>query len=300
VARRERLGERAAPRPAADRDDRAGIGPPTRTRLRARHRVQDILDSKILRQKFETALSGENRCSTSRSRQATRRPDGECAARLRPYVCRHLLLVERALKAGQKVLLEGAQGPSRPRPRHLSFVTSSNPVAGAAATGIGIGPDEDRERHRRRQGLRHARRRGALPTEIEGPRPGARPRARRGVRDDDRTRAALRLARPRRPALRGPGQRDDLARAHEARRPLDVRGDPCLRPLQAPDGTETDEFPAHQSDFHHAQPVYETLPGWQEPLDGSLPPAAQRYVEFVEDALELYVIMVGTAPTAKA
>ena len=56
----------------------------------------------------------------------------------------------------------------------------------------------------------------------------------------------------------------------------------CVR-YKLPDGTETDEFPAHQSDFHHAQPVYETLPGWQEPLDGSLPRAARRYVEFVED-----------------
>jgi adenylosuccinate synthase len=67
----------------------------------------------------------------------------------------------------------------------------------------------------------------------------------------------------------------------------------CVR-YKLPDGTETDEFPAHQSDFHHAKPVYEVLPGWQEPLDGALPPAAQRYVEFVEEALELDVIMVGT------
>ena len=27
------------------------------------------------------------------------------------------------------------------------------------------------------------------------------------------------------------------------------------------------DFPAHQSDFHHCRPVYETLPGWEEPLD---------------------------------
>ena len=40
----------------------------------------------------------------------------------------------------------------------------------------------------------------------------------------------------------------------------------CVR-YRLRDGTETDEFPAHQSDFHHCEPVYETLPGWQEPLD---------------------------------
>ena len=67
----------------------------------------------------------------------------------------------------------------------------------------------------------------------------------------------------------------------------------CVR-YRLRDGSETGEFPAHQSDFHHAKPVYEVLPGWRERLDGSLPPAAQRYVEFVEDGLGLQVEMVGT------
>jgi adenylosuccinate synthase len=66
-----------------------------------------------------------------------------------------------------------------------------------------------------------------------------------------------------------------------------------------PDGSETEEFPAHQSDFHHARPVYETLPGWREPLDevsqlDELPEAARRYVEFVEEALGVPVCMIGT------
>jgi adenylosuccinate synthase len=67
----------------------------------------------------------------------------------------------------------------------------------------------------------------------------------------------------------------------------------CVR-YRLPDGSETDEFPAHQSDFHHAQPVYETLAGWREPLADGLPSAARRYVEFVEAALELEVSMIGT------
>ena len=41
----------------------------------------------------------------------------------------------------------------------------------------------------------------------------------------------------------------------------------CVR-YRTPDGSETRDFPAHQSDFHAAAPVYETLPGWSEPLDG--------------------------------
>jgi adenylosuccinate synthase len=72
----------------------------------------------------------------------------------------------------------------------------------------------------------------------------------------------------------------------------------CVR-YRLPDGSETDEFPAHQSDFHHARPVYVTLPGWHQPLDGvseveDLPQAARRYVEFVEESLGLPVTMIGT------
>ena len=63
---------------------------------------------------------------------------------------------------------------------------------------------------------------------------------------------------------------------------------------QLRDGTRVEEFPAHQSDFHAARPVYETLPGWEQPLDGELPEAAGRYVEFVERELDVEVCWVGT------
>ena len=64
------------------------------------------------------------------------------------------------------------------------------------------------------------------------------------------------------------------------------------------DGSETPHFPAHQSDFHHATPVWETLAGWNEPLDGAesrneLPAAARAYVEFVEQELGVPVELVG-------
>ena len=43
----------------------------------------------------------------------------------------------------------------------------------------------------------------------------------------------------------------------------------CVRYL-LPDGSETPHFPAHQSDFHHARPVWQVLPGWNEPLDDAV------------------------------
>ncbi|MGH3102870.1 MAG: adenylosuccinate synthetase, partial [Gaiellaceae bacterium] len=72
----------------------------------------------------------------------------------------------------------------------------------------------------------------------------------------------------------------------------------CVR-YRLRDGTETEDFPAHQSDFHHCEPVYDVLPGWQESLDEAeeideLPDAARRYVELVERELEVEVALIGT------
>jgi len=72
----------------------------------------------------------------------------------------------------------------------------------------------------------------------------------------------------------------------------------CVR-YRLRDGAETSDFPAHQSDFHSASPVYETLPGWREPLDAvedieGLPAPARRYVEFVEREAEVEVNLIGT------
>jgi adenylosuccinate synthase len=72
----------------------------------------------------------------------------------------------------------------------------------------------------------------------------------------------------------------------------------CTR-YRLPDGSETPHFPAHQSDFHAARPVYETIPGWQEPLDAcaamdDLPAAARSYVDTVEQSLGVEVTLVGT------
>ncbi|HEX7526990.1 MAG TPA: adenylosuccinate synthetase, partial [Gaiellaceae bacterium] len=71
----------------------------------------------------------------------------------------------------------------------------------------------------------------------------------------------------------------------------------CVR-YRLRDGTETEHFPAHQSDFHHATAVWETLPGWSEPLDNAaslddLPAAARAYVEFVSRDLQVPIELVG-------
>jgi adenylosuccinate synthase len=64
------------------------------------------------------------------------------------------------------------------------------------------------------------------------------------------------------------------------------------------DGADTIEFPAHQTDFHHAQPVYEELPGWGTDISGvtafeQLPEAARGYLDVVEERVGVPVTMVG-------
>ena len=295
MARRARRRERAAAREAADRHDpprdRAAYADKS-TRLGIR--VQDLFDAKILRQKIEVALAEKNvwlervyGAAPLDLEEVAEEVEGY-AQRLRPYIADTSLLVENALKDGKAVLFEGAQATLLDLDHGTyPFVTSSNPIAGAAATGIGIGPTRiDRvigvaKAYVTRVGE------GPFPTEIVGPDQErlrelggeygtVTGRQRRcGWLDLVGLRYAVRLNGMTSLALT---KLDVLSSFAE----LPV----CVR-YRLRDGTETDEFPAHQSDFHHCEPVYETLPGWNEPLDAiddvaTLPQAARDYVDFVE------------------
>jgi adenylosuccinate synthase len=60
-------------------------------------------------------------------------------------------------------------------------------------------------------------------------------------------------------------------------------------------------MPMSQSDFHHAVPVYEDMPGWWEDISGcrtfaELPANAQRYVERVEELIGARVSAIGVGP----
>ena len=286
---------------------RRGIGPAYADKAaRLGIRVQDVLDPKILRQKFETALADKNRVlervygvEPLEVEELAERMEGH-AVRLRPYVADTSLLVERALREGQSVLLEGAQGTLLDVDHGTyPFVTSSNPTAGAAATGTGIGPTRIDQVLGVTKAYVTRVGEGPFPTEIEG---DAQARVRELGREYGTT-----TGRERRcgwldlVALRFAARVNGLTSL--ALTKLDVLSEfdeipVCVR-YRLPDGGESDEFPAHQSDFHHARPVYETLAGWREPLDGmgeigELPAAARRYVEYVEAALELEVSMIGT------
>jgi adenylosuccinate synthase len=285
---------------------RRGIGPAYADKsTRLGIRVQDLFDAKILRQKIEVALAEKNvwlervyGAAPLDLEEVAEEVEGY-AQRLRPYIADTSLLVENALKDGKAVLFEGAQATLLDLDHGTyPFVTSSNPVASGAATGIGIGPTRiDRvigvaKAYVTRVGE------GPLPSEIEGPDQGriqelggefgtVTGRVRRcGWLDLVALRYAVRVNGITSLALT---KLDVLSSFAEL---------PVCVAYGLRDGSETPHFPAHQSDFHHARPVWQVLSGWEAPLDGAssrdgLPDAARGYVEFVERELDVPVELVG-------
>ncbi|MGH8927272.1 MAG: adenylosuccinate synthase, partial [Acidimicrobiia bacterium] len=129
---------------------RRGIGPAyTDKYARTGIRVQDLYDPRIFRQKVETALEDKNRVLSRvynqlpmKAREIADEYLGY-AERLLPHVADTSLLLWEALRAGKRVLLEGAQGTLLDVDHGTyPFVTSSNPTAGGALIGAGIGPGE--------------------------------------------------------------------------------------------------------------------------------------------------------------
>src|SRR5215207_6922639 len=286
---------------------RRGIGPAYADKAaRIGIRVQDLLDAKILRQKIEVALAEKNvwlervyEVDGFDLDEVAARYEGY-ARRLRPIVGDTSLLVDQALRDGRNVLFEGAQATLLDLDHGTyPFVTSSNPIAATAATGIGIGPNRldsilgVLKAYVTRVGE------GPFPSEIEGPEQ-AEMRRLGGefgtVTGRERRCGWLDLV-----GLRYAARLNGFTSL--AMTKLDVLSafpelPVCVR-YRLRDGTETDEFPAHQSDFHHCEPVYETLPGWQEPLNGlgdvaQLPERARGYVRFVERELGVEVSLIGT------
>jgi len=71
------------------------------------------------------------------------------------------------------------------------------------------------------------------------------------------------------------------------------------------DGQRVEELPANQSDFHHAKPVYENFPGWDEDITGcktfeQLPKNAQDYVLALERMSGTRISAIGVGQDRNA
>ena len=225
----------------------------------------------------------------------------EYAEILRPYVADTVLLLDEALKAGKRVLLEGSQGTLLDVDHGTyPFVTSSNPTAGGACTGSGIGPTKiDRvigivKAYTTRVGS------GPFPTELFDE-DGEKLRTiggEVGVTTGRARRCGWYDAPIARYAVRVNGLTDFFLTK------LDVltgwKEIPVCVAYEI-DGKRVEELPASQSDFHHAKPIYENLPGWTEDISGArkisdLPKNAQDYIAFLEKISGAPMSAIGVGP----
>ena len=288
---------------------RRGIGPAYADKaLRLGIRVQDMLDEQILKKKIVAALDPKKLQLRPYEReidlQAMTDQYVTYGHRLEQHIADTAQLCWTALDDDKLVLLEGAQGALLDIDHGTyPFVTSSNPVSGAATVGSGIGPKDITEvwgvskAYATRVGA------GPFPTELDDE-----------VGEEIRKKGhefGTTTGRPRRT-----GWIDLVALRYAAR--LNSLTALCVTKLDVLSGFETikaatsytsardadfhtDVFPFHQSVLHHARGKYVELPGWTEDItdvtrEEDLPQNALDYLQFIEDFVGVPVIMVGVGP----
>jgi len=285
-----------------------GIGPAYADKInRIGIRIQDLFDQSILKQKIEAALHDKNQILVKVFNRKGITVDEVFneylgyAEILKPYVTDTSILLDHALQQGKVVLLEGSQGTLLDVDHGTyPFVTSSNPTAGGASTGSGIGPTKITrvigilKAYTTRVGS------GPFPTELF---------------DEDGE--ALRKIGGEVGVTTGRNRRCGWFDAPIARYAVRVNGltDFFLTKLDVLtgwekipvcvayeiDGKHVEELPASQSDFHHAKPIYEYLPGWKENISkarsvADLPKNAQEYVKFLEKISGAPMSAIGVGP----
>jgi adenylosuccinate synthase len=285
-----------------------GIGPAYADKInRIGVRVADVFDEGILAKKVEAALEVKNHLLVKVYNRRAISVDeilteiGAYAERLRPMVVDASLVLNRALEEGRTVLFEGAQATMLDVDHGTyPFVTSSNPIAGGVGAGAGIGPTRiDRvigvvKAYTTRVGS------GPFPTELHD-------------EDGEQLRQigaefGTTTGRPRRC-----GWYDAVIARYAARvngltefflTKLDCLGAWERIPVCVAyeiDGERYDEMPMTQTEFHHARPVYELLPGWRSDISGcrtveELPANARAYVRRLEELSGAPFWGVGVGP----
>jgi adenylosuccinate synthase len=285
-----------------------GIGPTYEDKVTRRGiRVADLLDPESLRTTI-TRLAKEKNFELTEVYQWEPVDVEDVYSRaveygreLEPYVDHTGRILERALRDDKNVLFEGAQGTFLDLDHGTyPYVTSSSCVAGAACTGAGVGPTQiDRvlgisKAYMTRVGG------GPFPTEDHG-----------------RMGRHLQQAGAEFGATTGRKRRCGWLDAVMLREAVTVNGLTSLAlnkldvlsglrevPVATAyriDGKLTHDFPMTHGELARAEPVYEPLAGWEEPLTGcrgfeDLPDGARRYVERVEALAGVPVGLISVGP----
>ncbi len=217
---------------------------------------------------------------------------------LAQYVADASLMINEAIDGGERVLFEGAQGTMLDIDHGTyPFVTSSHPSAGGAAIGAGVGPTKINHVYGVAKAYTTRVGDGPFPTELSD-----------SIGSDIRERGheyGTTTGRPRRVGwldavvLRYAVRVNGLAGLALTR--LDVLdGLDSLKIATAyeSEGGVTQQFPDTDGELRAVQPVYETLPGWKEPIGAirkreDLPQAARRYLDRIEEVVGVPVVLVS-------
>jgi adenylosuccinate synthase len=313
---------------------RRGIGPCYADKaLRLGIRVQDLLDEKILRKKIMAALEPKQQAlrELSVQRRKLRKEAGEGARegadqsvatapdprldlhamteefagyghRLEPHIADTARLCWEELDNDRTVLFEGAQATLLDLDHGTyPFVTSSNPIAGAACVGAGVGPTDIDEvwgvakAYATRVGA------GPFPTELDDA--VGRHMLERGREYGTTTGRERRCGWMDLVALRYAVRLNRMSALTITK--LDVLSgiDPLRVAVRyrSREGAIFDTFPYHQSILHSAEPEYEELPGFDGDLtacrsEADLPAQARAYLDFIADFAGVPVRLVGVGP----
>jgi len=225
----------------------------------------------------------------------------EYAERIKPFVADTSLIVNDYLDQGKNVLFEGAQGTLLDLDHGTyPYVTSSNPVAGAACTGAGVGPTRINKVIGIAKSYTTRVGEGPFPTELND-KTGEQIRN-RGQEFGTTT------GRPRRC-----GWLDAVILKYAAR--ISGLSDMALTKLDILTGMETikictgyryqgkiiSDFPQSLKVLADCEAVYKELPGWKEDLTGitdyrDLPVEAREYVKCIESLVKVPITLLAVGP----
>jgi len=229
----------------------------------------------------------------------------DAVAKLQPYLGDTVHYINQQLRAGKRVVGEGAQGTLLDVDHgSYPYVTSSNPSSGGVLTGLGFGP-----RHVDRViGVAKAFCTrvggGPMPTELDGEIAGRL----RGSGDNFWDEFGTTTGRERRT-----GWLDAVL----LRFAVDVNGftelvvtkldilsgldELKIATAYEIDGQRVDYPPSTIAELARTVPIYETVPGWSEDITGArtlddLPANSRAYLDRIATLVDTPVTMVGVGP----
>ena len=287
-----------------------GIGPAYEDKAGRRGiRVADALDADHLRTRIERNIEDANLIirqyrGTTLDADQVFNEIAPLVERMSAFVTDTTAFVNRAVREGRSVLVEGAQATLLDVDHGTyPFVTSSSTTSGGVCAGLGIAP-------KRISGVLGIVR--TYSTRVgEGPFPTEMLEGEAEIGQLIRERGheyGVSTGRPRRC-----GWFDAFATRYAAEiNGFDTVALTKLDILDALDeikvctgyklnGHSCDSFPAVSHELRQVEPVYETLPGWNSSTEGvtkleDLPSRARDYVEFISEQIGVPVGLVSTGP----